>query len=183
MLGWGSASFAISFVLPFHRLITRGSSRSSCLVDLLIEGRQAEESESGRTYGGFGSPAAAVIRVLPVGYLPPSGKGKGKISEIRYPYGSEYLRATVRYADVVGPSRVEPSYAKIFATRYGPPSGVLIFSCLMWCPFPRWYVSLRRPLRTTYASLCTLSSKAFYSISMCARPSSLPIFGTSWSTF
>ena len=35
----------------------------------------------------------------------------------------------MRYANVVGPSRVEPSYAKTFATRYGPPSGVRI-----WCP-------------------------------------------------
>ena len=52
-----------------------------------------------------------VARVLPVGYLPPLGKGKGKISEIRYPGGSEYLRAAVRYVDVVGPSRVEPSFA------------------------------------------------------------------------
>ena len=31
--------------------------------------------------------------------------------------------------DVVGPSRVKSSYAKTFATRYGPPSGVRI-----WCP-------------------------------------------------
>ena len=38
-------------------------------------------------------------------------------------------RAAVRYADVVGPSRVEPSYAKTFATRYGPPSCIRI-----WCP-------------------------------------------------
>ena len=70
-----------------------------------------------------------VAEVLPVGYLPLLGKGKGKISEIRYPCGSEYLRAVVRYADVVGPSRVKPLYAKTFATRYGPPSGVRI-----WCP-------------------------------------------------
>ena len=67
-----------------------------------------------------------VTEVLPVGYLPPPGKGKGKIREIRYPCGSEYLRAAVRYVDVVGPSRVEPSYSKTLATRYGPPSGVQI---------------------------------------------------------
>ena len=67
--------------------------------------------------------------VLLVGYLPLPGKGKGKISEIRYPYGSEYLRAIVRYADVMGPSWVEPSYAKTFVTRYRPPPGVRI-----WCP-------------------------------------------------
>ena len=45
------------------------------------------------------------------------------------PYGSEYLRAVVRYADAVGPSRVVSSFAKTFATCYGPPSGVRI-----WCP-------------------------------------------------
>ena len=70
-----------------------------------------------------------VAGVLPKGYLPSPSKGKGKISEIRYPDGSEYLRVVVRYASVVGPSRVEPSFAKVFATRYGPPSGVQI-----WCP-------------------------------------------------
>ena len=43
-----------------------------------------------------------VVGVLLVGYIPPIGKGKGKISEIRYPCGSEYLRVTVRYADAVG---------------------------------------------------------------------------------
>ena len=30
----------------------------------------------------------------------------------------------MRYEEAVGPSRVEPSFAKIFATHYGPPSGV-----------------------------------------------------------
>ena len=34
----------------------------------------------------------------------------------------------MRYADAVDPSRVEPSFAKIFSTRYGSPSGVRI-----WC--------------------------------------------------
>ena len=67
-----------------------------------------------------------VVDVLPLGYLPPPGKGKGKISEIRYPRGSEYLRATVRYANVVGPSWIKPSYIETFATCNGPPSGVRI---------------------------------------------------------
>ena len=84
---------------------------------------------SGRNGDGLDGPVVAVAGVLPVGYLPPPSKGKGKISEIRYPSGSEYLRAVVRYADAVGPSRVEPSFTKFFATRYGPPSGVRI-----WCP-------------------------------------------------
>ena len=35
----------------------------------------------------------------------------------------------MRYADAMGPSLVEPSFVKIFATRYGPPSDVRI-----WCP-------------------------------------------------
>ena len=65
------------------------------------------------------------VRGLPVGFLPLPGKGKGKINEIRYRGGSNYLR----YADVVGPSRVEPSFNQIFSTRYGPSSGFQI-----WCP-------------------------------------------------
>ena len=65
-----------------------------------------------------------VVGVFPIGYLSLPGKGKGKISEIRYPCGSKYLRAAVRYADTVGPNRVEPLYAKTFATRYRPPPGV-----------------------------------------------------------
>ena len=107
----------------------RAFSRSSHSLGQCIEGRPTEESASGQTGGGLGGPAAVVAGVLPVGYLPPPSKGKGKISKIRYPGGSEYLRAVVRYAEVVGPSRVEPSYVKTFSTRYGPPSGVQI-----WCP-------------------------------------------------
>ena len=59
----------------------------------------------------------------------PLGKGKGKINEIRYPSGSEYLRAAIQNAEVVGPSRVEPLYGEIFAARYGPPFGIQV-----WCP-------------------------------------------------
>ena len=129
MLGWGSAYFVVSCVLPFYRLIMRVSSRPSRLGGLHIEGRLAEESESGRASDEFGSLVVVVAGFLPIGDLPPPGKGKGKISEIRYPGGSEYLRAAVRYAEVVGPNWVEPPYAKIFTTRYGPPSDVRI-----WCP-------------------------------------------------
>ena len=98
-------------------------------IGLRIEGRSADESTSRQNGGGLGGPVAVVVGVLLVGYLPPLGKGKGKISKIRYPGGSEYLRAAVRYADAMGPSWVEPSFSKIFSTRYGPPSGVRI-----WCP-------------------------------------------------
>ena len=33
----------------------------------------------------------------------------------------------MRCSDVVGPSQVEPSYAKIFATRYRPPDGIRVW--------------------------------------------------------
>ena len=59
----------------------------------------------------------------------PLDKGKGKLNEIRLPSGSEYLRAAIQNAEVVGPSWVEPSYGEIFAARYGPPFGVQV-----WCP-------------------------------------------------
>ena len=111
------------FVLSLHCLVMRAS------VGLRIEERSAEEFVSGQTGSGLGGPTSVVVGVLLVGYLPLPGKGKGKISEIRHPDGFEYLRAAVRYAEAVGPSRVEPSYAKTFATRYGPPSDVQI-----WCP-------------------------------------------------
>ena len=122
-----------------------------------------------------------------MGYLPPLGKGKENISEIRHPGGSEYLRAVVRYADALGPSRVEPSFAKTFATRYGPPSGVRI-----WCPdlltsyvvsAPKMVYFFEAALRTASTSPYTLSSKMSYNISMYACPSSLLIYGASWSAF
>ena len=97
-------------------------------VGLRIEGKPVDESALGQNGGGLSGLIAVVVGVLPVSYLPPPGKGKGKISKIRYPGGSDYLRAAVRYAEVVGPSWVEPSFAKNFATCYGPPSGVRI-----WC--------------------------------------------------
>ena len=59
----------------------------------------------------------------------PLDKGKGKINEIRYPSGFEYLRATIQNAEVMGPNRVEPLYSEIFAARYGPPFGIQV-----WCP-------------------------------------------------
>ena len=67
-----------------------------------------------------------------MGHTSPPGEGKGNISEIKYPGGFEYLRATVRYADAMSPSRVEPFYEKTFITRYrlllAFESGALTFS-------------------------------------------------------
>ena len=101
-----------------------GSSRS---VGLHIGGRPAEGSEFEQVGGGSGGLSIVVVRAPLVGHPPLPGKGKERISEIRYPTGLEYLRAVVRCSDAVGPSRVEPSYAEIFATRYRPPVGIHVW--------------------------------------------------------
>ena len=100
-----------------------GSSRS---IGLRIEDRPAEGFKLGQMGGESGSSSVVVVKVPPVDHPPLPGKGKGKISEIRYSSGSEYLRAVMRYSDVVGPSRVEPSYVKTFPARYRPPVGVRV---------------------------------------------------------
>ena len=103
-----------------------GPTRSSSLC---IGGSYAEEPDLGQTCGGFGRSAIIVDRVPSAGPSSPSGKGKSKVNEIKYPSGSDYLRDAMKYADIVGPSRVEPFYEKTFVTRYRPPLGVQI-----WCP-------------------------------------------------
>ena len=128
MFGWDSAS--LSFIRPpYIRPIMHTSSGSNRSSGLHIGGRPVEEFESRRTGDGSGSLAVLVDRAPPANHPSPSGKGKGKISEIRYPSGFEYLKAAVKYTDVVGPSRVEPLYEKTFVTCYRPPLGVQV-----WCP-------------------------------------------------
>ena len=80
-----------------------GSSRST---GLHIGGRSVEGSESEQVGGGSGGLPIAAVRAPLVGHPPLHGKGKERISEIRYPTRSEYLRAVVRCSDAVGPSRV-----------------------------------------------------------------------------
>ena len=77
--------------------------------------------------GGSGDLLSAAVRAPLVGHPPLPSKGKERISEIKYPTRSEYLRDALRCSDAVGPSRVEPSYAKIFATRYRPPAGIHVW--------------------------------------------------------
>ena len=73
---------------------------------------------------------AVVVHQAAPGEPPfPLDNGKGKLNEIRYPSGFEYLRAAIPNAEVVGPSRVKPLYGEIFVARYGPPFGVQV-----WCP-------------------------------------------------
>ena len=96
---------------------------------LCIGSNPIEASGSGRTGGESDSLVVVVHLVAPREPPFPLGKGKGKISEIRYPNSSEYLRGAIQNAEVVGPNRVEPLYGEIFAARYGPPFGVQV-----WCP-------------------------------------------------
>ena len=103
-----------------------GPGRSSVLR---IGSNLAEASSLGRTGGESDSLAVVVHRVALEEPPFPLGKGKGKINEIRYPNGSEYLRAAIHNAKAVGPSRVEPLYGEIFEARCGPP-----FRIQVWCP-------------------------------------------------
>ena len=96
----------------------RTSSGPNHSSGLHIRGSPAEESESRQTGGGSNSLVAMVNRAPPADHPSPSSKGKGKISEIRYPSDSKYLKAAVKYTDVVGPSLVKPLYEKTFVTHY-----------------------------------------------------------------
>ena len=96
---------------------------------LCIEGSSAEEPDLRQTGEGSGRPAIVADRV-PLAEPPsPSGKGKSKVSEIRYPSGSDYLRAAVQNVVALGSSRIEPFFGKTFASLYRPP-----FSVHVWYP-------------------------------------------------
>ena len=95
-----------------------GPGRSSVLR---IGSNHVEASSSGQTGGESDSLAVVVHRVAPREPHFPLNKGKGKIHEIRYPSGSEYLRAAIQNAKAMGLGRVKPLYGEIFAARYGSP--------------------------------------------------------------
>ena len=84
---------------------------------LRIGGNSSEEPDLGQTGEGFGRPSIVVDRVPFVGPPFSFGKGKSKVSEIRYPGGSDYLRAVVQKVEAVGPSRIEAFFGKTFAAR------------------------------------------------------------------
>ena len=101
-----------------------GLVRSSALC---IGGSSTEASSSGQTGGESGRLAMVVPQVTSGGPSSPLRKGKGKVSEIRYLGGSKYLRADIQNVEVVGPSRVEPSFKETFVVRYKPPFGVHVW--------------------------------------------------------
>ena len=123
----GILHFLLFPFLPGLTLLTfMGPGRSSVLR---IGSNSAETSSSGRADGGNDSLTVVVHRAAPGEPHFPLDKGKGKINEIRYPSGSEYLTAAIQNVEVVGPNQVEPLYGEIFVARYGPPFGVQV-----WCP-------------------------------------------------
>ena len=118
-----------SFDLPFPRLTMRTPLGLSHPPVLCIGGSFTKEPDLGQTGEGSGHQAICFDRVPLAGPPSPSGKGKSKVSEIRCPGGSDYLRAAMQNAEVGGPSRIEPFFGKTFAARYRPPFGVHV-----WCP-------------------------------------------------
>ena len=102
----GVLHFPCFLFLPCLTLRTSmGPGHSSILP---IGSNPAEATSSGQTDGGNDSLAVVVHGVAPGEPPFPLDKGKGKINEIRYPNGSEYLRAAIQNAEAVGPSWVEP---------------------------------------------------------------------------
>ena len=84
-----------------------GPSRSS---SLRIGGDSSAVPGSGRTGGSTDHLIEVVPRDAPGEPPFPLDKGKGRIDEIKYPGGSEYLKSAVQNALAVRPSRVEPLY-------------------------------------------------------------------------
>ena len=167
-----------SFDLPYTFPIMHTSFGPNRSSSLRIEGRLVEESESRRTGGGSSSLAVVVDRAPPTDYPSPSGKGKGKISEIRYPSGSEYLKAVVKYADALVLVGSSPFMKKPSLPTIDP---LLAFKCcaLIFSPptsskFPRWLASLKRPSRTVSVFLCTPLSRTSYNTSTFSRPNTSP---------
>ena len=118
-----------SFDLPYTCPIIRTSCGPNRSSGLRIGGNFAKEPDLGQTSEGSGS-LAIVIDQVPLARPPsPSEKGKSKVSEIKYPSGSDYLRVAVQNVEAVGPSRIELFFGKTFVARYRPPSGVHV-----WCP-------------------------------------------------
>ena len=99
-----------------------------CSSSLRIGGDSSVDSGSGRTGGAFDRLIGVVLRDAPGEPPVPLDKGKGRIDEIKYLGGSEYLKSAVQNALAVGPSRVEPLYRETFARGYKPPFGVQVWS-------------------------------------------------------
>ena len=92
-----------------------GPSRSS---SLRIGDDSSTVVSSGRVRDVPSRSAVIEPRNVPGAPPLPLGKDKGKISLIKYPGGSDYLKSAVQHAVTMGPSKVDPSYGVTFAERY-----------------------------------------------------------------
>ena len=121
MLGLGWPSFVL-----ISLAITMGPGRSS---SLRIGGDSSTVAGSGRTGGASDRSTGVDLRDAP--RAPPFSldKGKGRIDQIEYPRGSEYLKSSVQNALAVEPTKVGPLYRATFARRYRSP-----FSVRVWSP-------------------------------------------------
>ena len=102
-----------------------GPDRSS---SLRIGGDSSVVAGSGRTGGASDRSTGVDLRDTPGEPPFPLNKGKGRIDEIKYPGGSEYLKSAVQNALAMGPSKVGPLYGATFARRYRPPFDVRVWS-------------------------------------------------------
>ena len=101
-----------------------GLGRSSSLC---IGGDSLTVVSFGPTSGALDCSAGVDLRDAPREPPFPLNKGKGRIDQIKYPGGSEYLRSAVQNAMAVGSSKVGPLYGATFARRYKPPFGVRVW--------------------------------------------------------
>ena len=95
VLGLARLGFCIFFDFLFPCLALHISMGLVFSSVLRIGSNLTKASTSGRTGGESDSLVVVVHRVAPREPPFPLGKGKGKINEIRYPSGSEYLRAAI----------------------------------------------------------------------------------------
>ena len=93
-----------------------------------IGGDSSVVSDSGSTSGASDRLFGVAFRDVPREPPLPLDKGKGRIDEIKYPVGLEYLKSAVQNALGLGPSKVEPLYGETSARRYRPPFGVQVWS-------------------------------------------------------
>ena len=102
-----------------------GTSRSS---SLRIGGDSSAAAGFGQT--GDASDLLTVVDLRDAPGVPPFplDKGKGRVDQIKYPGGSEYLQSAIQHALAVGPSKVGPLYRATLAKRYRPPFGVRVWS-------------------------------------------------------
>ena len=100
-----------------------GSGYSS---SLRIVGDSLAVTCSRRTSGVSDRSAGVELRDAPGAPPFPLDKGKGRVDQIKYPGGSEYLKSAVQHALVVGPSKVGPSCGATFSKRYRPPFSVRV---------------------------------------------------------